>query len=53
MTKKALDVNELLCEIWEWWKDSCSIIGIDVKIKWTFRIIAWYAIIAYHAIWNP
>ena len=43
MTKKALDVNELLCEIWEWWKDSCSIIGIDVKIKWTFRIIAWYA----------
>ena len=22
MTKKALDANELLCEIWEWWKDS-------------------------------
>ena len=45
ITKKALDANELLCEIWEWWKDSGPIIEIHVKIKRTFksRIITWYA----------
>ena len=30
ITKKALDANELLCEIWEWWKDSSPIIEINV-----------------------
>ena len=45
ITKKALDANELLCEIWEWWKDRGPIIEINVKIKRTFksRIITWYA----------
>ena len=45
ITKKALDVNELLREIWEWWKDRGPIIEINVKIKRTFksRIITWYA----------
>ena len=45
ITKKALDANELLCEIWEWWKDSGPIIEINVEIKRTFksRIITWYA----------
>ena len=45
ITKKALDANELLREIWEWWKDRGPIIEINVKIKRTFksRIITWYA----------
>ena len=44
MTKKASDENELVCEIWEWWKDSGPIIEIDVEITRAFksRIIAWY-----------
>ena len=45
ITKKALDANELLREIWEWWKDRGPIIEINVKIKRNFksRIITWYA----------
>ena len=45
ITKKALDTNELLREIWEWWKDRGPIIEINVKIKRNFksRIITWYA----------
>ena len=43
-TKKGLDTNELLWEIWKWWKDSGPIIEIDVEITRTFksRIIARY-----------